>query len=153
MMKNNNIPNIPAEKFAFIGVDAKIHDQKFETKQISYFRDAFRRFCRNKSSVAASIIIIVLVLFAIVTPILSPYAVSYNDSYYSLGFHSLGLLFNTTYHWRLTRCSLLCQFYYIDFRAVPVPIINHSAFSVAIFAITIRSIRTSKERNRKYTYG
>ena len=43
MMKNNNIPESPAEKFQFIGVDAKLHDQKFETKQISYFRDAFRR--------------------------------------------------------------------------------------------------------------
>ena len=84
MMKNNNIPNIPAEKFAFVGVDAKIHDQKFETKQISYFRDAFRRFCRNKSSVAAAIIIIVLVLYAILLPMCceTPYSLALTDTTY-----------------------------------------------------------------------
>ena len=55
MMKNNNIPNIPAEKFQFVSSDKKLHDQKFETKQISYFKDAFHRFCKNKSSVVAAI--------------------------------------------------------------------------------------------------
>ena len=69
MMKNNNIPEISADKFKFVGVDAKLHDQKFETKQISYFRDAFNRFCKNKSSVVAAIIIIVLVLYAVFVPV------------------------------------------------------------------------------------
>ena len=69
MINKNNIPEIPAEKFNFVGVDAKIHDQKFETKQISYFRDAFNRFCKNKSSVVAAIIIIALVLYAIFVPV------------------------------------------------------------------------------------
>ena len=69
MMNQNNIPEIPAEKFKFVGVDAKLHDQKFDTKQVSYFRDAFRRFCKNKSSVVAAIIIIVLVLYAVFIPV------------------------------------------------------------------------------------
>ena len=70
-MKNKNlIPDIPAEKFKFIGVDAKIHDQKFETKQVSFFRDAFNRFCKNRSSVVAAIIICCLVLYAIFVPII-----------------------------------------------------------------------------------
>ena len=69
-MKNNmNYNDIPAEKFTFVGVDAKLHDKKFETKQVSYFRDAFNRFCKNKSSVVAAIIIICLVLYAILVPI------------------------------------------------------------------------------------
>lgn len=67
-MKNNNIPDISADKFRFVGVDARLHDQKFETKQISYFRDAFNRFCKNKSSVIAAIIIMCLVLYAIFVP-------------------------------------------------------------------------------------
>ena len=68
-MKNNiNYNDIPAEKFKFIGVDAAIHDKKFETKQVSYFRDAFNRFCKNKSSVVAAIIILCLVLYAIFVP-------------------------------------------------------------------------------------
>ncbi len=68
-MKNmNNIPEISAEKFKFVGTNAKIHDQKFETKQVSYFRDAFHRFCKNKGSVVAAIIIVILVLYAMLVP-------------------------------------------------------------------------------------
>ena len=84
MMKNNNIPEISAEKFKFVGVDARLHDQKFETKQISYFRDAFNRFCKNKSSVVAAIIIIVLVLYAIFVPVFceTTYSKSLTDTTY-----------------------------------------------------------------------
>jgi len=68
MINKNNIPEISAEKFRFVGTDAKIHDQKFETKQVSYFRDAFRRFCKNKGSVVAAIIICILLLYSILVP-------------------------------------------------------------------------------------
>ncbi len=69
MMKNNNIPNIPADKFRFVADGDRLHDQKMDTKQLSYFRDAFNRFCRNKGSVVAGIIILVLVLYALIVPI------------------------------------------------------------------------------------
>ncbi len=69
MSNRNNIPEIPAEKFRFVGTDMKRHDQKFETKQVSYFRDAFNRFCKNKSSVVAAIIILCLILYAVFVPI------------------------------------------------------------------------------------
>ena len=78
MMKNNNIPNIPAEKFRFVADSERLHDQKFETKQVSYFRDAFNRFCKNKSSVTAALIIFALVLYAILVPIFC--ANAYNDN-------------------------------------------------------------------------
>ena len=68
-MSKNNYNNIPAEKFSFVADNKNLHDQKFETKQVSYFRDAFRRFCKNKSSVVAAIIIICLVLYAIIVPL------------------------------------------------------------------------------------
>ena len=61
--------NIPVEKFQFVGENRKLHDQKFDTKQVSYFRDAFNRFCKNRSSVIAGIIILALVLYAIFVPI------------------------------------------------------------------------------------
>ena len=67
-MKNNNIPKIPADKFRFVGDEMQLHDQKMDTKQVSYFRDAFNRFCKNKSSVTAAIIILCLVLYAFITP-------------------------------------------------------------------------------------
>ena len=69
MSKINNIPEIPAEKFRFVGDKNDSHDQKFQTKQVSYFRDAFNRFCKNKSSVVAAIIIMCLVLYAVLVPL------------------------------------------------------------------------------------
>ncbi len=70
MSKEMNIPKIPAEKFKFVSNEDRLHDQKFSTKQIGYFRDAFNRFCKNKGSVVAAIIILCLVLFSIIAPIL-----------------------------------------------------------------------------------
>ena len=86
MMNNNNIPNSPAEKFNFVGDDGRLHDQKMDTKQISYFRDAFNRFCKNKSSVAAAIIIIILVLYSIFIPVLfsNTYTKAVEDTDYLL---------------------------------------------------------------------
>ena len=55
--------------FAFAARDEAIHDQKFDTKPIGYFKDVWIRFCRNKSSVVAAIIILILVLYAIFVPI------------------------------------------------------------------------------------
>ena len=84
MRKNNQIPDIPSEKFAFVGLDAKIHDQKFETKQVSFFRDALHRFCKNKSSVVAAIIILSLVLYAIFIPVFfsTNYSTALTDTNY-----------------------------------------------------------------------
>lgn len=43
-------------------------DKKFETKPIGYLQDAFRRFRKNKGSVVAGIVILILVLYAIIAP-------------------------------------------------------------------------------------
>ncbi len=68
-MKQMDIQNIPKEKFEFYKRDDSIHDKKLDTKPIGYFRDAMGRFCRNKSSVVAAVIICMVVLFAIFVPI------------------------------------------------------------------------------------
>jgi len=73
---------ISSEKFTFHVTDGNIHDNKLETKPVTYFRDALNRFAKNKGSILAFVIIIIMVLFAILTPILSPYTVSYHDPYY-----------------------------------------------------------------------
>ncbi|MBQ2711246.1 MAG: ABC transporter permease [Clostridia bacterium] len=63
--------SIPASKFAFAsGVDTS-HDQKLDTKPVGYFKDAMRRFSRNKASVVAAYIILFLVIFALVGPYLT----------------------------------------------------------------------------------
>ena len=66
-MENNQYQHIPQEKFAFAQLDADIKDKKLETKARGYMADALLRFKKNKSSVVAAYIIMLLVVFAIVT--------------------------------------------------------------------------------------
>ena len=83
-IKNNpQFNNIPKEKFQIVKGRTNIHDKAPETKPVSYFMDAWNRFKKNKGSVFATVIIAILVLFAIFGPIFSPYNVAYNDSYYA----------------------------------------------------------------------
>ncbi len=70
------------KSFQFAPVEGRLHDLKLETKPLNYFQDAFLRFKKNKASVVAAVIIGILVLFAILAPIFSPYTVAYNDSNY-----------------------------------------------------------------------
>ena len=68
-MSEMNYNNIPASAFEFVPEEGRMHDKKLDSKPVGYFRDAFNRFCRNKSSVVAACIILVLVLYAIFVPI------------------------------------------------------------------------------------
>ncbi len=76
---NYNYDNIPKEKFVFVGARDTKHDAKLDAKPVGYFRDAFNRFKKNKASLIAAIIIIILVLFAIVGPFFAPG--NYTDAY------------------------------------------------------------------------
>ncbi len=51
--------------------EERIFDTKLETKPTTFFKDAFRRFCKNKSSVAGGIILAILITLAIFLPIFS----------------------------------------------------------------------------------
>ncbi len=70
------------EMFTPVGSDRLMSDTKFDTKPIGYFRDAWNRFKKNKASVVAFFIIALIVLFAIVTPLISPYEMNEVDGYY-----------------------------------------------------------------------
>lgn len=68
MEKEMDYTKIPKEKFAFYQREENIHDKKLDTKPVGYFRDAMGRFARNKSSVAAAVIIGLLILYAVFIP-------------------------------------------------------------------------------------
>ncbi len=83
MMNNKNYENIPKELFTFAQKGEHIHDKKLETKPIGYFKDAWIRFRKNKSSVVAAVIIIVQLIFALVVPLFSDYDVTFRNGYYA----------------------------------------------------------------------
>lgn len=78
-MTKNNYPDIAPAKFKFVENDTT-HDTKLDTKPIGYFKDAWIRFKKNKGSVFAAGIILLIVIYAIIAPIISQYTVSYNDA-------------------------------------------------------------------------
>ena len=78
----NEFENIPKELFEFAQLNEVLHDKKMDTKARGYFADAFLRFKKNKSSVVAAVIIAFLVLFSIVSPLISPYTINDKDGIY-----------------------------------------------------------------------
>lgn len=64
------------QDFEFVNLNEKIHDAKFETKPVGYMKDAWLRFKKNKASVVAALIILLIILYGIIFPWVSPYKLS-----------------------------------------------------------------------------
>ncbi len=79
---DNQFERIPQEKFVFVQKDATLKDQKLETKSRGFFADAMVRFKKNESSVVAAYILLLLAIFSVVSPIISPYDVREMDKRY-----------------------------------------------------------------------
>ncbi len=65
-----------ADDFQLIQQHEKIFDTKLDTKPTTFFRDALRRFRKNKSSVVGFFIVSVLILLAIIVPVVSPHNIT-----------------------------------------------------------------------------
>ena len=59
------------DDFVLIQQDRQVKDRKLDTKPTTFFKDAMRRFRKNKASVAGSIILGILIILAILVPALS----------------------------------------------------------------------------------
>ena len=64
-----NDPSITKDDFKLVQTDAKIHDQKFETKPTTFLKDCLKRFRKNKSSVVAAFILGILLVMSVVVPV------------------------------------------------------------------------------------
>ncbi len=89
---------ISSEKFVFRSTGDNLHDQKLETKPVSSFKDALHRFAKNKASIFASVIIAILVLFAIIGPMVTPYEVAMEDANYAYVLPKLNFFRNNGIH-------------------------------------------------------
>ena len=74
---------ISSEKFVLHSAREQLHDEKLETKPVSYLKDALHRFTKNKASIAAAFIIGILFVFSMIGPIVSPYKVADEDINYA----------------------------------------------------------------------
>lgn len=83
-MDERELLDIPQEEFEFAKDKDFGHDQKFDTKPISYLKDALIRFSKNKGSVVAGIILLIFVAFALLFPlVVSNNTKNVRDSYYA----------------------------------------------------------------------
>ena len=85
MMNNTmNMNNIPKEKFKLVNEGQRLSDKKFDDKPVGYFKDAWIRFRKNKGSIVAAIIILIIILFSIFAPmIISNHPNTFMDVYYA----------------------------------------------------------------------
>ena len=67
----DDIMTKPAEQFERVQREEKIRDVEFKSEAISYMKDVWRRFIRDKVTVVASVTILVIVIMAIIGPYLS----------------------------------------------------------------------------------
>ena len=67
--------------FELVQRNTIITDQKIQSKPTTFFKDALRRFRKNKSSVAGAVILGTLLLFTIVLPFAIPYEVDASQAH------------------------------------------------------------------------
>lgn len=70
------------KKFRFAGEGARRSEQAFKGKSAGYFKDAFKRFGKNKGALVALVVIGIQLLFALFAPLFSSYTVDFRDPYY-----------------------------------------------------------------------
>lgn len=81
-MNETNLKNISSDKFKFVNENKKLADKELVTKPVGYLKDAWYRFKKNKASIAATIIIAILIIYSLIVPLVSPYEVSFRDQTY-----------------------------------------------------------------------
>ena len=76
MEENKNIVTFRDDDFVLVNKDKRVTDKKLDTKPTTFFKDAFRRFCKNKASVAGGIILGILIILSIIVPIISQHNIT-----------------------------------------------------------------------------
>lgn len=76
-ISNREYLDIPKEKFKLVQIEEHIKDEEFETEPIGFFKDAMLRFSRNRASVTAFVLIIIIAFFSILGPSMNRYG--FND--------------------------------------------------------------------------
>lgn len=95
--EKKHVESLDSSKFKFRNDSESLHDQAFETKPISYLHDCFNRFVKNKSSIVAFFIILIIALYAIIVPISDPKA-HVNSTDFPNGYRDYAFRYATPYN-------------------------------------------------------
>lgn len=76
MEENKTARNFRDDDFVLVQKDKRVTDKKLDTKPTTFFKDALRRFRKNKASVAGSIILGILIILTVVVPVVSPHNIT-----------------------------------------------------------------------------
>ena len=82
-MAQQDIKNLSPDMFEFVNLNERLTDVKFDDKPIGYFKDAWLRFRKNKASVVAACIILLIFLFSFTAPLFSNNTSTFMDAYYA----------------------------------------------------------------------
>ena len=82
--------SLPKELFNEVNDSRSLHDQAFETKPVSFLRDSLSRFAKNKASIVGAAIILLIALYGLIVPFVTPtahvdtisYPNGFKDSYF-----------------------------------------------------------------------
>ena len=77
------IEDLPKELFEFAERNEDEPDVELPSKPVGYFRDAMARFAKNRGSVICFGLIVLYILFAVLTPLVSKYKTTDRDPNYS----------------------------------------------------------------------
>ena len=70
MERSESFPQIPQEKLVFARSGEKRIRQTSADRSVGYLEDAWNRFRKNKASIVAAVIILLIVLYALAVPLL-----------------------------------------------------------------------------------
>ena len=148
---NRQIPDIPKEKLTLVQKDRRITDQKLETKSISYFRDVWIRFKKDRSAVVAFVLIMILLLFSLIVPFISPMDVSFREENFK---YMLPKLFSNTGFWDGTSMEEQTQAGYDMIRGIGIESgLSPIASEVTTYIASDGQIRYKFRQDSYYTPG
>lgn len=80
---------IEKDKFAFVNDEIVIKDEQFKIKPVGYYQDAWNRFKKNKASLVALYLILIIIAMTIVGPLMRGYKLPQEDGSLALYFDKL----------------------------------------------------------------
>lgn len=135
---SDDLLNLPESEFKLVKRDEQIYDAVFEGEAVSYGKDVWRRFRRDKITVVAAVFVFIIVIMGIVGPYINEFTVT--GQHWDLsrlppripGLERLGIFDGTAireiqaanlHNWEHALVDIVGEFYHQG-RAGPIPFLR-----------------------------